>query len=208
MATTRVLIGRRLGLGILAALVLLGGSRGVSWADDDMPLRVSTAPYRGIVVDGKTGQPLASVAVIILWQRLDDQIAGLRRLAAAREVFTNEKGEFTHEVTTLERQLPPHTFAPRLVMFRPGYAPLPDTPQLAPPGVAAGCFTGPGAEVRLAPVTTYDDRAEAFNTFIGMLSAAQLFPPTELPETSELIRYELQSLGAKPVRPASPGGSR
>jgi hypothetical protein len=208
MATARLLIGRRLGLGVLAALVLLGGDRGVSRADADVPLRLSTAPYRGIVVDGQTGQPLASVAVIILWQRLDDQIAGLRRLAAAREIFTNEKGEFTHEVTTLERQLPPRTFAPRIVMFRPGYAPLPDTPQLAPPGVAAGRFSGPGAEVRLAPVTAYDDRAEAFNTFIGMLSAAQLFPPTELPETSELIRYELQSLGVKPVHPAAPGGGR
>ena len=72
----------------------------------------------------------------------------------------------------------------------------------------AGRFTSPGAEVRLTPVTTYDDRTGAFNTFIGMLSAAQLFPPTELPETSELIRYELQTLGVKPLRPTTPGGSR
>ena len=208
MATARVLIRRPLGLAILAALLLLAGTHRVSRADEDAPLRVATAPYRGIVVDGKTGQPLASVAVIILWQRLDDQIQGLRRLAAAREVFTNEKGEFTHEVTALERRLPPRTFAPRIVMFRPGYAPLPDTPQLAPPGEAAGRFAGAGAEARLVPVTTYDDRVEAFNTFIGMLSAAQLFPPTELPETSELIRYELHSLGVKPVRPAAPGGGR
>jgi hypothetical protein len=74
--------------------------------------------------------------------------------------------------------------------------------------VPAGRFTGPGAEVRLAPVTTRDDRTEAFNTFIGMLSAAQLFPPTALPETSELIRYELQRLGVKPSRPSTPGGGR
>jgi hypothetical protein len=207
MAVARILIGRPLALGMVA-LVLLAGTPGVSRSDEDAPLRVASAPYRGIVVDGQTGQPLASVAVIILWQRLDDQIQGLRRLAAAREVFTNEKGEFTHEVTALERRLPPRTFAPRIVMFRPGYAPLPDTPQLAPPGVAAGRFTGAGAEVRLVPVTTYDDRAEAFNTFIGMLSAVQLFPPTELPETSELIRYELQRLGVKPARPVSPGGNR
>jgi len=169
---------------------------------------VATRGVPDVVVDGKTGQPIPSVAVVILWQRFDDQIQGLRRLVAAREVFTNELGEFTHAVAAVERQLPARTLAPRIVMFRPGYAPLPDTPQLFPPGVAAGRFAGAGAEVRLDPVSAYEDRSEAFNTFVGMLSAAQLFPPTELPETSELIRYELQSLGVKPVRPVSPGGGR
>jgi hypothetical protein len=207
MATARLLIGPRLGRGMLALLALLAGGPRVR-ADEDAPLRVAMTPYRGTVVDGKTGQPIPSVAVVILWQRFDDQIQGLRRLVAAREVFTNELGEFTHEVTAVERQLPARTLAPRIVMFRPGYAPLPDTPQLFPPGVAAGRFAGAGTEVRLDPVSAYEDRSEAFNTFIGMLSAAQLFPPTELPDTSELIRYELQSLGVKPVRPASPGGSR
>jgi hypothetical protein len=207
MATARFLSGPRLGFGMLALLALLAGGLGVR-ADDDTPLRVATTPYRGTVVDGKTGQPIPSVAVVILWQRFDDQIQGLRRLVAAREVFTNELGEFTHEVAAVERQLPARTLAPRIVMFRPGYAPLPDTPQLFPPGVAAGRFAATGAEVRLDPVSAYEDRSEAFNTFVGMLSAAQLFPPTELPETSELIRYELQSLGVKPLRPASPGGGR
>jgi hypothetical protein len=192
---------------MLALLALLASGPGVR-ADEDTPLRVATTPYRGTVVDGKTGQPIPAVAVVILWQRFDDQIQGLRRLVAAREVFTNEKGEFTHEVAAVERQLPARTLAPRIVMFRPGYVPLPDMPQLFPPGVAAGRFAGAGAEVRLDPVSAYEDRSEAFNTFIGMLSAAQLFPPTGLPETSELIRYELQTLGVKPARPASPGDSR
>jgi hypothetical protein len=208
MATTRVLISQSLLLGLFILLVSLTSTPAVSPADDDVPLRIAPGPYRGTVVDEKTGRPLASVAVIIVWQRLDDQIQGLRRLAAAREVFTNEKGEFVHEVAALERQLPPRTFAPRIVMFRPGYAPLPDTPQLSPPGVPAGRFAGAGAEVRLAPVAAHDDRTEAFNTFIGVLSAVQLFPPTELPETSELIRYELQTLGVKPARPPAPGRGR
>ena len=55
MATARLLSGPRLGLGLLALLVLLGGGRGSARADEDMPLRVATAPYRGTVVDGKTG---------------------------------------------------------------------------------------------------------------------------------------------------------
>jgi len=91
MAAARLLIGPRLGFGMLALLALLAGGPGVR-ADEDTPLRVATTPYRGTVVDGKTGQPIPSVAVVILWQRFDDQIQGLRRLVAAREVFTNELG--------------------------------------------------------------------------------------------------------------------
>ena len=197
MATTRVLIGA-------VVLTLLVNAGTVSAQDDDIPLRPSPGPYRGVVVDDKTGQPLPSAAVIILWQRLDDQIQGLRRLSGAREVFTNEQGEFVHDVRSVEGRLPPRTFAPRIVIFRPGYAPLPSRPQLFPPGVAAARFAEAGASVSLTPVTDYEDRAEAFNTFIAMLSAAQLFPPTELPETSELIRFELESLGARPMKPATP----
>ena len=199
MATTRVLIAA------IVLTVLLGARPGAA-QDDDAPLRPSAGPYRGVVVDDKTGQPLPSAAVIILWQRLDDQIQGLRRLSGAREVFTNEHGEFIHDVAGVEGRLPPRTFAPRIVVFRPGYAPLPSRPQLFPPGVAAARFAEAGASARLTPVTDYEDRAEAFNTFVAMLSAAQLLPPTELPETSELIRFELETLGAKPVKPATPGG--
>ena len=199
MATARVLIGA-------VVLTLLASPGSASPQDDDLPLRLSAGPYRGMVVDDRTGQPLPSAAVIILWQRLDDQIQGLRRLSGAREAFTDEKGEFVHDVGNLEQRLPSRTFAPRIVIFRPGYAPLPSRPQLFPPGIGAGRFAGAGAVVRLAPVTDYEDRAEAFNTFVAMLSAAQLFPPTELPETSELIRFELESLGARPMKPSTPRG--
>ncbi len=208
MAPAGLLIAKRPMLSGLAMLMLVASSGHVRAQDDDTPLHVSTRPYRGRVIDEKTGQPLPSVAVIILWQRLDDQIQGLRRLAVAREVFTNEKGEFVHDVAAIEGRLPPRTFAPRILIFRPGYASLPAKPQLFPPGVAASRFTGAGVEVRLAPLTDYEDRAEAFNTFIAMLSASQLFPPTELPETFELIRFELQSLGFQPPKPVTPGGSR
>jgi len=199
MATTRVLIG-------LGMLVCLASAGAVSAQDEDTLLRPGAGPYRGVVTDERTGQPLPSAAVIILWQRLDDQVQGLRRLSGAREIFTNERGEFVHDVATVENHLPPRTFAPRIVIFRPGYAPLPAEPQLFPPGVAATRFAGAGAEVRLAPVTDYEDRAEAFNAFVAMLDAARLLPATELPETWELIRFELESLGGRPVRPATPSG--
>jgi len=205
MAAARLLTGPRLGVSALALLVLFVGP--VPAADEDAALRVAPAPYRGTVVDEQTGRPLPLVAVIILWQRLDEEIQGLRRLVAACETFTDEKGEFVHDVAAVERRLSTHTFAPRIIIFRPGYVPLPDTPQLSPPGVAAARFAA-GAEVRLAPTADREDRTEAFNTFIGMLSAAQLFPPTGLPETAALIRDELESLDAKPIRRLPSGSSR
>jgi hypothetical protein len=199
MATARVLI-----VAVLLTALVGAGRRAAQ--GDDTPLRPSVGPYRGVVVDDRTGLPLPSAAVIILWQRVDDEVPGLRRLSGAREAFTNEHGEFVHDVASLEVRLPPGTLAARIVVFRPGYAPLPSQPQLFPPGVPAARFTDAGASARLAPVTDYEDRAEAFNTFVAMLSAAQLFPPTELPETSELIRFELERLGARPMKPPSSGG--
>jgi hypothetical protein len=199
MATARVLSGAIL-------LTVLAHTGAVSAQAEDIPLRPSAGPYRGLVVDDRTDLPLASAAVIILWQRPDDQIQGLRRLSGAREAFTDENGAFVHDVRSLEEHLAPTSFAPRIVIFRPGYAPLPSPQQLFPPGVAAGRFAEAGAVVRLVPVTDHEDRAEAFNAFITMLSAAQLFPAPTLPETSELIRYELESLGGTPMKPATPGG--
>lgn len=199
MATARVLI-------VAVVLTALVGEGRSAAQDDDTPLRPSAGPYRGVVVDDNTGRPLPSAAVIILWQRVDDQVQGLRRLSGAREAFTNEHGEFVHDVASVEVRLPPGTLAARIVVFRPGYAPLPSRPQLFPPGVPAARFTEAGASARLTAVTDYEDRAEAFNTFVAMLSAAQLFPPTELPETSELLRFELESLGARPMKPSAPGG--
>jgi hypothetical protein len=205
MAPARLLslMARRLG----GVLLLIPASAG-SAQDEDTLLRAPAGPYRGTVINEKTGQPVPSAAVVILWQRLDDQIQGLRRLAAAQEAFTNEKGEFVHDVAATEGRLPSRTFAPRIIIFRPGYAPFPSKPQLFPPGVAASRFIGAGSQVGLVPVSDYEDRAEAFNTFVAMLSASQLFPATELPETSDLIRFELESLGARPPKPIAPRGTR
>jgi hypothetical protein len=58
----------------------------------------------------------------------------------------------------------------------------------------------------MTALTDYDDRSEAFNTFVAMLSAAQLFPPVQLPDTAELLRFELQTLGAPPLPDPSRGG--
>jgi len=198
-------------LRLAAALALLLAAAGEARAaaeDEEVVLRAPAAPYRGRVVDGQTGQPVPDALVVILWQRFDDEIEGLRRLVAARETFTDSDGAFVHDVGALESKLPPRTLTPRLLVFRPGFTSVPSRPQVSPPGVSAGQFTGPGSVATVSPISDYEDRAEAFNTFVAMLSNAQLFPPTGLPDTEELIRFELQSLGVRPPPLASPRGER
>ena len=183
MATARVLTG-------IVTLMLLAGAGYGSADDEDTPLRPAAGPYRGIVVDEKTGQPLPSAAVVILWQRLDDQIQGLRRLVGAQEVFTNEKGEFVHDVASVETRLPPRTFAPRIMIFRPGYAPLPDRPQLFPPGVAASRFIGQGAQHP-------DERVEGFRPILVVRDRRQAYLSSLADEAASRDpgREELRPIG-------------
>lgn len=188
------------------ALIVLGIPSQVRPQDEDALLKVPAGPYRGRVLDAQTGQPIPDAVVVILWQRVDDEIAGLRRLVTALETFTNSNGEFVHDVHAVEAKLAPRTLAPRVLMFRPGYTPVPDRPQVRPPGVAAARFAAPAATATMTAITDLDDRSEAFNTFVAMLSAAQLFPATQLPDTAELLRFELQTLGARPLPEPSRGG--
>lgn len=192
----------------LAMLLATVGEGRAAAEDEEGTLRAPAGPYRGRVVDRQTGQPVPDALVVILWQRFDDEIEGLRRLVAARETFTDSNGEFVHDVGALESKLPPRTLTPRLLVFRPGFTSAPSRPQVSPPGVPARQFTGPGGVATVTAVSNYEDRAEAFNTFIAMLSNAQLFPPTGLPGTEELIRFELQSLGVRPPTPVAPRGGR
>lgn len=196
----------RLAAALALLLVAVGGARAAA-EDEEGVLRAPAGPYRGRVVDGQTGRPVPDALVVILWQRFDDEIQGLRRLVTARETFTDSNGAFVHDVGALESTLPPRTLTPRLLVFRPGFTSVPSGPQVSPPGVSASQFTGPGGVATVTPVSDYEDRAEAFNTFIAMLSNAQLFPPTGLPDTEELIRFELQSLGVRPL-PVTPRGGR
>ena len=211
MATARVLRWARLGAGLRGrmaalALVVLAVVGTAPAQEEDAPLKVPGGPYRGRVLDAQTGKPIPDAVVVILWQRLDDEIAGVRRLVAAHETFTNSNGEFVHDVRAVEAKLPPQTLAPRVLMFRPGYTPVPDRSQVRPPGVAAMRFAAPEATATMTAVTDVDDRSEAFNTFVAMLSAAQLFPATRLPDTAELLRFELQTLGGWPLPEPSRGG--
>jgi hypothetical protein len=116
MAAARVL---RFSAALALLLTAVGGAPRAA-EDGEVVLRAPAGPYRGRVVDEKTRQPVPDALVIILWQRFDDEIQGLRRLVTARETFTDSNGEFVHDVGPLESKLPPRTLTPRLLVFRGG----------------------------------------------------------------------------------------
>ena len=217
MAPARVLRRARSGAGLgwrvaALALIVLAVSGTARAQDEDAMLKAPAGPYRGRVLEAQTGQPIPDAVVVVsngklqVQHAIDDEIAGVRRLVTAQETFTNSNGEFVHDVRAVEAKLPPRTLAPRVLMFRPGYTSVPDRPQVRPPGLAAARFAAPGATAMMTAVTDVEDRSEAFNTFVAMLSAARLFPATQLPDTAELLRFELQALGARPLPDPSRGG--
>lgn len=204
----------------LVALVLLSLVTCATAGEDDLePLMPApVGPYRGTVVDAAGKRPLANAAVVLIWQRPDDQFPQRRRTAAVSEAMTDGAGQFVFDVASIEQRLATRSFAPRIMIFKPGYTHFPQSGLLATPGALASRFAVPGVEVGLAPVTDYDDRAEAFNRFIALLNAAHveflslMYPtPTgkeEIPETVQLLREEFKHLRATAPQPSGPGGKR
>ncbi len=131
------------GLSILA-IVMLSMCAGPAVEGQERP-PMPGGPYRGTVVHDRTGQPVPDAVVVLLWQRSDDQIPGLMRLAGAKETVTDAKGQFLLDVAAVEQRLPRGTFSPRVLIFRPGYAPFPRTLERTPPGAAASPFSEPAA---------------------------------------------------------------
>jgi hypothetical protein len=187
--------------------------------DDLEPLMQAPAgPYRGTVVDAVSKSPLANAAVVLIWQRPDDQFQGRRKTVAVSEAMTDGAGQFVLDVASTEQRLATRSFPPRIMIFKPGYAHFPRPGMLHPPGALASRFAVPGVEVSLTPVTDYDDRAEAFNHFVSLFKANgvpyfSMMSPTptgkeEIPKTLQLLREEFQHLLATAPKPPGPGGKR
>jgi len=186
--------------------------------DPESLMAAPAGPYRGTVVDAASKRPLASAAVVLIWQRPDDQFPQRRLTAAVSEAMTDGAGQFVFNVASIEQRLATRSFAPRIIIFKPGYTHFPQPRMLTPPGALATRFAVPGVEVALTPVTDYDDRAEAFNDFVSLLSAARVeflslmySTPTgreDIPETLQMLREEYRELLATAPKPPGRGGKR
>jgi hypothetical protein len=175
-------------------------------ADEVEPLLQAPAgPYRGTVVDAASKRPLADAAVVLIWQRPDDQFPQRRLTAAVREAMTDGAGQFVLNAVSIEQRFSTRSFAPRIVIFKAGYTPYPKVRSLFPPGESAMQFVGAGAEAALMPVSDFEDRADAFNRFFEVLNSAHV-PPNEIPQTWQAMTDELQRLMAAAPKPPRPAG--
>jgi len=202
------------------ALVFLSLATWATAGEDDLePLMPAPAgPYRGTVVDAASKRPLANAAVVLIWQRPDDQFPQRRLTVAVSEAMTDGAGQFVFNVASIEQQLATRSFPPRIMIFKPGYAHFPQPGMLHPPGALATRFVVPGVEVSLTPVSDYDDRAEAFNQFVALFNANQveflsLMYPTPtgregIPETLQMLREEFKELLATAPKRPGPRGKR
>lgn len=205
--------------GFIALVLLPLATCATAGGDDLEPLMSAPAgPYRGTVVDAVSKRALANAAVVLIWQRPDDQFPQRRRTIAVSEAMTDAAGQFVFDVASIEQRLATRSFPPRIMIFKPGYAHFPQPGMLHPPGALASRFAVPRVEVTLTPVTDYDDRAEAFNHFVSLFNANDveffsLMNPTPtgrevIPKTLQLLREEYQHLLATAPKPAGPGGKR
>jgi hypothetical protein len=175
-------------------------------ADEVEPLLQAPAgPYRGTVVDAASKRPLADAAVVLIWQRPDDQFPQRRQTAAVREATTDVAGQFVLNAASIEQRFSTRSFPPRIVIFKAGYTAYPKVRALFPPGASAMQFVGAGAEAALTPVSDFEDRADAFNRFFEVLNSAHV-PPDEIPQTWQAVMDELQRLMAAAPKPPRSSG--
>ena len=175
-------------------------------ADEVEPLlQAQAGPYRGTVVDAASMRPVADAAVVLIWQRPDDQFPQRRLTVAVREAMTDGAGQFVLDAAPIEQRFAKRSFVPRIVIFKAGYTSYPKVRSLFPPGASAMKFVGAGAEAALTAVTDYEDRADVFNQFYEVLSSAHV-PPDDIPQTWQAVNDELQELIAAAPRPPRPGG--
>lgn len=117
-------------------------------------------PYRGRVVDAGTKQPIAGAVVVAVWQK-EAVVRGIGTTVvhAAREVFTDSRGEFAMPYKEIERKPPPKTLRPTFLIFAPGYGAYPDFQVVPPPDeFHEGIFEGAGATVELPQLTNWQER--------------------------------------------------
>lgn len=192
---------RSRGSAILVALVALLGQAAPARLEPPY-LERPEGPYRGRVVDSITGEPIEGAGVLVYWQNEDPRYEGQEDLLAARETLTDARGEFLVDASAVERDLPPRTFPPRILIYKPGYATYPRAFS-RPPGAPARLFAGASREVLLGALRDDEDRAEAANNVIATISAIRA-NARQLPAFVELLRQALEQAGVPGGNPAGP----
>jgi hypothetical protein len=167
----------------------------------------AAGPWRGQVVDLETGQPLAGVVVVAVWEKVSPGAMHPRRdFEDVDEMVTDSEGRF---VIPARRLITLNPFVnidgPKLIMFKPGYgqwgfrgehewlARYDVQQQDARIARAWKEFESTGAQFEVPPLKTPRERTQ----FLLHVASPLLVPPERIPRLSAAVNEERVSLGIK-----------
>ena len=186
----------------------LGAGRMARAQDDEPFLTRPQASYQGNVVDAATDRPIPGALVVIFWEFLAPEDGDRRNAWALRELVSDDRGAFAVDAQSIETALPPRAYAPRLIIYKPGYASVPAEPGY-PAGAPARPLLAPSKPIRLRPARSEDERTEAFNSFMTHVRSLRFNPAAgSLARSYRVIDEEMERLLRQPEGPTRPGGSR
>ena len=148
-------------------------------------------PYRGKVIDAETKAPIQGAVVLAYWDYEEvTWFHTFARFYEAREVLTDNRGEFFMDVADIEGLAPPRTRIPEFIIFKPGYGYYPRH-QVAPKTNLAEVFLGKGSVVQLKRWKTSQDRRKA------LLTPPVRVPEIKMRELLKALNEESRFLGLK-----------
>ncbi len=134
-------------------------------------------PFRGQVVDGETGAPIAGANVMVLWIREPPALHFAQRFYDAQETVTDAAGRF--EIPHETRFLTAFVNEPAVSVFAPGY-------EMA---------SRDGSTIRMRSLRTRAERCEREPYGIG-----GLFPKDRVPGYSGAVDTYISTLRCAEVR--------
>lgn len=168
----------------------------------------AAGPWRGVVIDAETRQPLEGVIVLMHWVKLTATPGGWAggKLTGVEEVVTDTGGRFTvpsHSTFTLLPFL--WKITTELLMFKPGYGQWRFAGAEARAGLRADLESAElrrlwtafekdpdGVTFELPPLRTRQERL----TFLSLgASPDRLIPPASIPRLEQALESERQYLG-------------
>ncbi|MGH9894161.1 MAG: hypothetical protein ACREA0_19700, partial [bacterium] len=152
-------------------------------------------PFRGRILDVETGEPLAGVAVLVVWwENVPNPVQGQRKFFDSRETATDTDGRFE-----VPRFSPPffgfRILPPEVMLFAPGYVEKREV--VTPPRPKGQPFVDP-TEISMRRLKTREELREKDR------SRPTMVPDDKMPGFIKAINVERKMLGLGLVAP-TPG---
>lgn len=178
----------------LAAYALTGALLG-SFLPSTAGAAEKWGPFRGRIIDVETGEPIAGVAVLVVWwEHVPNPVQGQRKFFDSRETVTDTEGRFE-----VPRFSPPffsfRILRPDIMLFAPGY--VEQSEIVTPPPPNGQPFVDP-TEIRMRRLTTRQELRDKSR------SRPSSVPDDKMPGLIRAINIERTMLGLGHIGP-TPG---